>query len=158
MSLKECKACGGAVSGYSKTCPHCGEEQPYQVNWKVIWHILIALCAIVFVRWLFVDIPKPATKTIKTEKVDRYGVKSGSIIYTHNKQFWEKEYGGSLPSNFKINLWENSVYWNKGRGTVTGYTLPSNSLTVLTVNKNDYLVLDKLTGSTGWISKIQIKR
>ncbi len=134
-----------------------------KTNWKMIMYGLAAMYAIGFVNWLIKGTPEPAPKSesttiAKTEKVDIHGIKEGSVIHTHNRAWWKKEYGGSLPTNFKINLWENSVYWNKGKGKVQGYTLPGNSLKVLTVNNDDYLVSDRQTGTMGWISKIQIKR
>ncbi len=85
-------------------------------------------------------------------------IKEGSVISTHDRSFWEKKYGGQLPSGFKINLWENTLSWNKGKGKVKGYTLPGNNLVVLTVKKDDYLVSDRKTDSMGWISKIQIDK
>ena len=162
MALKKCKECGGEVSSDAKTCPHCGATQN-KTNWKAIGYMIAAVYAIGFVNWLIKGTPEPTPKTeyttvTKTEKVDSYGIKEGSVIHTHNRAWWKKEYGGSLPANFKINLWENSKDWGGGKGKVKGYTLPENNLVVLTVNNGDYMVSDRQTGTMGWISKMQIER
>lgn len=94
--------------------------------------------------------------TTFTRIADEHGVKESSIIYTYGKSHWEKEHGEKLPADFKINLWENSLDENKGKGKVTGDTIPGNRLTVLTVNNNDYYVSDRETASMGWINKSKI--
>ena len=86
------------------------------------------------------------------------GITEDSVIRTYDRKYYEKKYGIDLRSDYKINLWENSLYWGKGKGKVVGYTLPGNELVVLTVNNQDILVSDRSTRYTGWIGKIQIDK
>lgn len=160
--LIECSACGKQISVNAKSCPHCGEplneNEPRREEKKTsMWTWFFLLLFIGFVIGEM-DKGKTESTTSKTEMIDIYGIKVGSVIRTYNRKHWEKEYGGSLPSNFKINLWENSIDRGIGKGKVIGYTLPSNNLVVLTVHRSDYQVSDRQTGTIGWISKIQIDK